>query len=268
MSSKYGLLLIVLFSLLSCKKREDRYPLTKIGGHACAGLHISSSNYHDNSLEAYRYALSFEKVEMIEVDAQLSLDGTLWLFHDPELDVESDGSGKIPQKNDDYLSGLKYKSLEKEQVIRLMDLPSDLNGVCLVFDLKESDGVGGIVDSTMLYEALIEAQEYFHNGSLAIISNSGRFFDILHQSTGYMTYYNAANVEAFLNSPYSGNSYGAAFRSSDVSEEDLDLLQSFNNRRVILYDVRSPEGIRSALEKRPSYLLTDDIKATLIEKYK
>nr|WP_294858480.1 glycerophosphodiester phosphodiesterase family protein [uncultured Fluviicola sp.] len=268
MSSKYGFLLIVLFFLVSCKKREDQYPFTKIGGHACAGLHISSSNYHDNSLEAYRYALSFEKVEMIEIDVQLSLDGTLWLFHDAELDTESDGSGKIPQKHDDYLSGLRYKSLEKERMIRLTDLPSNLNGISLILDLKESDGAGGIVDSTLLYEALIGAQEYFYNGNLAIISNTGRFFDVLHELTSYLTYYNATNVEAFLNSPNSGNSYGVVFRNADISATDVDVIKSLGNRKVIIYDVRSPDGIESALDKRPHYLLTDDIKATLIEKYK
>src|SRR5688500_5848438 len=122
MSSKY-LIWIVLPFLFCCGKRKDLYPGTTIGGHACAGLHISSSNYHDNSLEAYKYARSFETVLMIEVDAQLSSDGTLWLFHDPELDKESTGTGSVSQKNDAYLSGVNYESLEHERLIRLSDLP-------------------------------------------------------------------------------------------------------------------------------------------------
>lgn len=269
MSFKYGSLLLgALLVLFSCKKRIDHYPATIIGGHACAGLHVSSSNYHDNSLEAYRYARSFKEIELVEVDVQMSLDGTLWLFHDPELDVESTGSGKIPQKHDDYLSGLNYRSMEKEKVIRLLDLPSDLKGICLVFDLKESDGMGGMVDSTILYDALLQAYNYFDNGTLAIISSTGRFFDALHYQTNYSTYYSAKNAEVYLNSPHVGYSSGVAFRNSDITDTDVDLVKSITNRRVIVYDVRSPQGIRSALHKRPSFLLTDDIKATLIEKYK
>jgi glycerophosphoryl diester phosphodiesterase len=266
MSSKALILIAALF-LVSCKKHKDLYPDTIIGGHACAGLHISSSNYHDNSLEAYKYARSFEKVLMVEVDAQLSLDGTLWLFHDPELDEESTGSGTLPQKEDSYLSGLKYKSLEKEKLIRLSDLPADLKGIRLVIDLKESNGTETeLIDSTKLIDALNQAKQYFYNGELGLVTNTRRFVPTI-KGIGFYVYYNAVNANQFLSYSTAPLSDGAIFRNSDISISDVNGVKSFG-KEVLIYDVRSAKGIKSALEKTPDYLLTDDIKATLIEKYK
>ena len=266
MSSRYLIMMIIL-SAFSCKKHTDLYPDTIIGGHACAGLHISSSNYHDNSLEAYKYARSFETVLIVEVDAQLSKDGTLWLFHDPELNVESTGEGTIPQKNDAYLSGLKYNSLEKERLIRLLDLPADLKGIRLLIDLKESDGSeSGLIDSTALIDAMNLAKQYFYNGDLGMVTNTGRFLPTI-KTLGFKIYYNAVNASQFLSYSNSSISDGAVFRNSEISISDVNSVKSLG-KEVIIYDVRSPDGIRSAFEKTPTYLLTDDIKATLIEKYK
>lgn len=266
MRSKF-LFVFLLVLAFSCKKEKDRFPGTQIGGHACAGLNVSSSNYHDNSLEAYRYARSFDAVKIVEVDVQLSLDGTFWLFHDPDLDKESTGSGTIPQSSDAYLSGLNYRSLEKEKLIRLQDLPADLKGVILLLDLKESDGTtNGLIDSTRMLQALVSAKNYFTNGTLRLITNTGRFVSSIKQ-TGYGVFFNAYNANHFLNDQQAALMDGATFRNTDMEEADVAAVKS-TGKQVVLYDVRSPKGIRSALEKNPDYLLTDDIKATLIEKYK
>ena len=60
---------------------------------------------------------------------------------------------------------------------------------------------------------------------------------------------------------------GAVFRNSDIAVSDVVAVKTFG-KKVIIYDVRSAKGIRSALDKSPDFLLTDDIKTTLIEKYK
>ncbi|MNJ85182.1 cytoplasmic glycerophosphodiester phosphodiesterase [compost metagenome] len=262
-------LFIVLLSLvfLSCKKGKDLYPETQIGGHACAGLHISSSNYHDNSLEAYKYARSFETIHMVEVDVQLSKDGTLWLFHDPELSEESTGNGFVPQSSDDYLSGLKYRSLEKEKLIRLEELPADLKGIILLLDLKESDGTAaGLIDSTQMLQALAKAKDYFSNGTLALVTNTGRFVSSI-KGIGYGIYFNAVNAAHFQNYEQVSLMDGAVFRNSDIADSDVRTVKTLG-KKAIIYDVRSAKGISSALEKSPDFLLTDDIKTTLIEKYK
>jgi glycerophosphoryl diester phosphodiesterase len=261
-----GVFAILLVFVSSCKKQKDYYPDTKVGGHACAGLSISSSNYHDNSLEAYKYARSFDGIEMVEVDVQLSKDGTLWLFHDPELSKESTGEGFINQQNDSYLSGLRYKTLEKEPLIRLQDLPSDLKGIKLVLDLKESDGTpAGLIDSTLLIQALIQGKNYFSNGNLGLISNSYRFVPTM-KGIGYSVYLNSYNFNHFSMNQVSTFSDGAVFQNAAIELSDVNSVKMIG-KEVIIYDVRSPKGITSAFNKGPHYLLTDELKATLIIKY-
>ncbi len=75
------------------------------------------------------------------------------------------------------------------------------------------------------------------------------------------------NASQFLNYPVMSITDGAVFRNSEIAVSDVNSVKSFG-KEVIIYDVRSPNGIKSALDKTPDYLLTDDIKATLIEKYK
>lgn len=259
--------MLLFLVVLSCKKGKDLYPGTQIGGHACAGLHISSSNYHDNSLEAYKYARSFESIQMVEVDVQLSKDGTLWLFHDPELSIESNGNGFVPQSSDEYLSGLKYRSLEKEKLIRLEDLPADLKGITLLLDLKESDGTpAGLIDSTQMMQALGYVKNYFTNGTLSLVTNTGRFVSSI-KGMGFGIYFNAVNAAHFESYENKLLMDGAIFRNSDIVASDVISVKT-SGKKAIIYDVRSAKGIRSALDKGPDFLLTDDIKTTLIEKYK
>lgn len=267
MNCRLNTFLALMLILFSCGKAKDRFPATQIGGHACAGLQISGSNYHNNSLEAYKYARSFANVPVIEVDVQLSKDGTLWMFHDLKLEDESTGTGAVAQHDDGYLSGLHYKSLEKERVIRLQDLPADLRGIYLLVDLKESDGTGlTLIDSARLLQAMQQTTAYFHNGKVGFITNSGRFMPTM-KSLGYTVYNDAIDAEQFLTSANAAISDGVCFRNSAVTVSDVHAIQALG-KQVILYDVRSPKGIKSAFNKFPDYLLTDDIKATLIEKYK
>jgi hypothetical protein len=182
------------------------------------------------------------------------------------LDKETTGSGPVSQKNDAYLSGVKYESLEHERLIRLTDLPADLKGIRLLIDLKESDGAGGLIDSTKLINAMNQAKQYFYNGDLGMVTNTGRFLSTI-KGLGFRIYYNAVNSGQFLNYPDMSLADGAIFRNSEITVSDVNSVKSFG-KEVIIYDVRSPVGIKSALDKAPDYLLTDDIKAALIEKYK
>lgn len=257
----------MLLFLFSCKKGTDRFPYTEIGGHAGSGLHISSSNYHDNSLESYQYACSFEHIHWIELDVQLSADHTWWLFHDLDLSVESTGSGSISLCTDAYLSTVKYKSLEGEKLIRLVDLPSDLNGRTLLLDVKEVKGITNeIIDSASIVSSLLSIQNHFKNGSLALVSNGGRYVSTL-KSAGFQVFLNSENAIDYL--AFSDYIYtdGAVFRNTSVNSDDMEQMK-MHGKKSIIYDVRSPKGIRSAFKKYPEVILADDIKATLIEKYK
>jgi hypothetical protein len=59
---------------------------------------------------------------------------------------------------------------------------------------------------------------------------------------------------------------GICIRSAQITREEINFLKSIN-KEVICYEVRSPKGIKIALAKNPTYLLTDDLKLTLGLRY-
>lgn len=260
--------IIIILLLTACtKKGADLFPSTQLGAHAGAGLHISSSVYHDNSLEAVNYALSFTEIQWIEVDIQLSKDDTWWLFHDVELDTESSGSGKIQLLSDDVLNGLKYKSLNHEKIVRLFDLPTSFSGKKLLLDLRETDGSeSGLIDSTRLIQSLTLMKNHFQTVELNLITSTGRFINTI-KSLGITVFLNAENTNGFWMHTGSTVADGAVFRNAVIDEQGILQLKE-QNKRTIIYDIRSPKGIRKAFKKQPDLVLTDDILSGIIEKYK
>lgn len=264
---RFSLFLLISVMLFSCGKKKDRYPSVKLGGHACSGLSVSSALYHDNSLEAYNYALSYNEITLIEMDVQISANGTAWLFHDEKLSLESTGNGCIPEMQDEELATLHYTTLEKEDLTRLGDLPGNLRGRHLILDLREFNSCSGeLLDSLLIFTALEDATAHFYNGHISIVSNTNRFLQAF-QSLGWTTYFNAYNTGHFMNYPDKQWYSGVCVRSADISEEEVKNIKSAGFQ-VILYDVRSPKGIRKAFKKHPDYVLTDDIKAAILEKYR
>jgi len=53
-----------------------------------------SHNYPENTLEAFRSALSMD-IDVIETDVHLTKDGQVVIWHDPTLERNTDGSGKV-----------------------------------------------------------------------------------------------------------------------------------------------------------------------------
>ncbi len=58
---------------------------------------------------------------------------------------------------------------------------------------------------------------------------------------------------------------GLMAKNSKISKEEVGQLKA-QGKKIIIFEVRSPKSIRKALKKRPDYLVTDDLRATIIEK--
>ena len=91
LSSLMGVVLL----LWGCSKVNNS--TTKIFGHAATGLQNPNAIYHDNSLDAIRYASSLAGCSGVEVDVRMDAQGKLWLFHDELLDDETNLSGSVEE---------------------------------------------------------------------------------------------------------------------------------------------------------------------------
>jgi hypothetical protein len=59
---------------------------------------------------------------------------------------------------------------------------------------------------------------------------------------------------------------GVILKNNECQIDDVQFWQS-KGKKVVIFEMRSPKGIRKALNKYPDEVITDDVRATLIEKY-
>ncbi len=250
LSSLMGVLLV----LWGCSKVN--HSTTQIFGHAATGLQNPNAIYHDNSLDAIRYASSLTGCRGVEVDVRMDAQGKLWLFHDELLNDETNLSGSVEEKTTDELTNGHYSTLKKEPLLMLDDATkAELSGYTFL-DLK-------IPDILKLHE--------FKNALLALDLDTSKFALIV-SSLSYLEEFKhdfqvflSINEVSELTSELLANEprlRGICIRSARITREEINFLKSIN-KEVIAYEVRSPKGIKAALYKNPTYLLTDDLKISL-----
>lgn len=264
---RFKLLFLVLIAS-ACSKSKS-FEGIEILGHAATGLENINSPYHDNTKEAVEYALSMEGCDGIEIDVQLSADGELWLFHNTNLELETNTSGCVPNLNFSDLSQTHYTTIGKEKLVRLRDLDTSyFKGKKILLDIRHYNECSNIfIDHIQLIQHLQEIG-FNHPSSFevsCILGNTDWINDF--KSAGFSVLYSIYCVAEF-------NSYTLSFptldgfvvKNNDFSEADITEIKA-NNKKVYIFEIRSPKGIRSALRKHPTGVLTDDLRATLIEKY-
>lgn len=263
----------ILFSLLallmgSCNKHGD-YSNIRILGHGGNGLDNPNTLFHDNSLESIELALLTDGCDGIEIDVQLSLDKSLWLYHDPTLDTETNGEGCVATSSDDYLSSLNYQSINKEKLIRLADVPRVyLMNKNLIIDARSINQcanspieLGSFVNALIVFRPTCPASTHI------IVATDDPQWINTFSAAGFETMAEISSIEQFNTLiQASPNLDYIVVRNAKISKEDVSLMQDAG-RKVVIYEVRSPKSTRSAFLKEPDFILTDHIRTAVIEKY-
>lgn len=257
-------MLMILFT--ACKK--DKSQLTaKVIGHGATGLQTSSSFYHDNSLESINKALETEGCDGIEIDVQLSASGTFWLFHDPELSIETKSSGCINSKTDEELGQIDYQTIHKEKLARFADLPFEkLMGKTLMLDLRHYNQCSSsFISSALILQQLLQIPA-LNDGSIDVylITNYQPWLQEF-QTSNFKLIYSSETWDEAQTIISSNSMDGLMIKNSKIDKSQVSELKALGIK-LIIFEVRSPKSIRKALKKLPDYLVTDDLKATIIEK--
>ena len=250
LSSLMGVLLI----FWGCSKVNNS--TTKIFGHAATGLQNPNAIYHDNSMDAIRYACALPGCSGVEVDVRMDAQGKLWLFHDEQLDDETNLSGSVEEMTTDKLTSGHYSTLKKEPLLRLDEAISSLSNGYTFLDLK----IPEISKAQELKTALLDLD--VDTTKFALIVSSLSYVDVFKQDFQVFLSINEVTdltSEMLENEP---RLRGICIRSAQITREEINFLKSIN-KEVITFEVRSPKGIKAALKKNPSYLLTDDLKISL-----
>lgn len=260
--------LIVILLLISCKKQDD-FSSIGIIGHGGNGLDNVNTLYHDNSLESIELALLTDGCDGIELDVQLSADHTLWLYHDPTLDSETNGAGCVASQSDADISTLRYSSINHEELIRLTDLPrAYLAYKKVMIDARSIDQcTNAPIDLSSFVNELIVFRTSCPSSTQIIVGTNNVSWISTFSVAGFETMAEITSMgqfnELILAAP--GIDYVVA-RNTTISSEDVSLIQN-SGRKVVIYEVRSPKSIRNAMQKRPALIMTDNIRTTVIEKY-
>jgi glycerophosphoryl diester phosphodiesterase len=260
--------LIFILALLSCSKKTE-HANVEVLGHAGMGLRIENSIYHNNSSESIELALSISGCTGVEVDVQLSKDGELWLYHDKELSSESNGSGCVNDFTSTELEQLHYSTFKKEKLIRLNDInPLYLKDKTLLMDIRHFNHCKGVNVDLMQFIAALSSSSILQDptiNSYCVLANPA-----------WIEPFNSAGFKVLLSVEGTGLS-AELFDTypelkgimSKNKSTDKQLVKEFRQmgKKVYIFEMRSPSGIRSALRKLPDGVVTDDVRATLIEKY-
>ena len=267
--SELAILFSAILMLFSACKKKDTFGNIEILGHGGNGLEIVNSLYHDNSLESIELALLTDGCDGVELDVRLSADGTLWLYHDNELDDGTDGTGCVATSTDDYLSTLHYSTIDNEALIRLSDVPKSYFGNKKVYiDARNAvNCTNSSVDLNTFLAAVSDFRDQCDASTEIIVETRDNSWEPAFASAGFTTikYITAFDqYTAVLNDLPSVDII--VMTNETISKENVAQIHA-DGKEVIIFGMRSAKSTREAYLKRPDGILADNLRVAIIEKY-
>jgi hypothetical protein len=255
----FRLLFFIVLLLLSCSKKEN-FSEVQVIGHAGMGLKMSNSIFHDNSLEAIELALTIPGSNGVEIDVQMDLNGRLWLFHDELLNEETNGINCISSNTSEYLKTIRYSSSKQEKLIQLSQIPfNEFQGKSFFLDLKTWDKCSENSVSVEDFKAALTALDLPENCTI-ILSDPSWIpffideFNVYFASDDFHYAKTILKQEAMVK--------GLVIRNTSVNKtQTQEIIEQ--NKEIYLFEIRSPKGVKSALTKRPSGIISDDLRAAI-----
>ena len=255
----YRLLFFLVLLLLSCSKKED-FSEVQVIGHAGMGLEMPNSIFHDNSIEAIELALTIPGSNGVEIDVQMDLNGRLWLFHDELLNEETNGINCISSNTSEYLKTLRYSSLKQEKLVELSQIPfHDFKDKRFFLDLKPWNKCSGNTVSLEDFKAALTAIGLPENCTI-ILSDPSCIPFFIDDFTIYFASDNFQYAKTILLQEPMVK--GLIIRNTAVNKAQTQEIIK-QNKEIYLFEIRSPKGVKSALEKMPSGIISDDLRAAI-----
>ena len=250
--------------VFSCTKKS--YSSVSIIGHAGMGLSMENSLYHDNSKEAIELCLAFPNSDGVEVDVQMDNQGCLWLYHDEFLDNISSLKGCVNDKTTSELEQACYKTLKKEKLVKLSQiLPLIGENQKIFLDIKNRNTCANVNLDFNLFEQNLTNTLGENTSKVDLILSDTNWLKSLNET--YSVYFGSDNFSSGYNLLIENPTVnGIVIRNKAIEKSQIEEIAMLG-KDVFLFDIRSPKGNREALKKNPKGIITDDIRAALIEKY-
>lgn len=261
---------LILFSLLlfsSCRKKQS-FSHIEILGHGGNGLEIVNGLYHDNSFESIELALLTDGCDGVELDVRLSADGTLWLYHDNELENATNGEGCVGTSTDEYLASLKYSSVDRESLIRLGDIPKNyLANKKVYIDARNSIScTGSNADLNTFVNALVAFRDACDASTEIIVETRDDLWEVAVTAEGFTTIKFITDFVQYQDVITNLPTVDIIVATNEtISKENVTEIHN-DGREVIIFGMRSAKSTRNAYEKNPDAILADNLRTAIIER--
>jgi glycerophosphoryl diester phosphodiesterase len=254
---------IIITFLFSCRKDSTNSVL--IIGHAGMGLDMPNAIYHDNSLEAVELCLSIPNSAGVEVDIQMDKQGCLWLYHNEYLDKITNLTGCINDKTTSEMEGAYYKTLKKEKLVKLNQvLPLIGFNQKLFLDIKNRNTCTNLGVNDILFKENLTNSVSNYKSKVNLIFSDVTW--LLEFAIHYPSYFSTDNLSVGYNMLSTNSEIrGLVIRNKSIDKSQTLSIKSLN-KEIYLFDIRSPKGNREAFSKNPIGIITDDIRAAVIDR--
>lgn len=260
---------LLIFTLLVACNKSKNYQQTLLIGHGGNGFEIQNAFYHDNSAEAIDVAMNLQGTDGVELDLRLSAEGKPWFYHDEELANETNGSGCLESNTSAELENITYSTSKQEHLLSLQKLDfSAYKGKTLFFDVRHYDPCKS--QAINKEQLLTELQEFKNSNPQIELKLNCKVAGIAEYfaNAGFQVYIEVAKLSDYNNYSIAlANVEGITIDNLNVEKDEITQFRKTYSKKVVIYGPRSPKFIRRALKKQPDYLMTDDLRTAIIEKY-
>ena len=249
-------------------------------GHKGGGSTNYSASYIENTMPSIIEGL--KTMNGVEVDVQMSLDGTIWLFHDATIERESSDTTKknslILLRDSSITQLQRFSGIKKDRVYRLSELISHWNasasGYHISLEIKTdfpADTFAVVGGRQAYLNRLADALARIlavnnHPGKILIEVVDKSFCDRMRQyQSGALLKYCKMNdipfdalVSTALSEGFSGVS--CFFGDTTATAARIKAAQD-SGLFVQMWTPYSFEELRSVFQRHPNVIQTDNMKA-------
>jgi len=277
-SYKYFLFIIVLFFFNSCRKYETLKDTDVVFyGHKGGGSNVYNEKFMENTVPSFKETIQL--LDGIEFDIQLSLDGTIWLYHNHDLNDKSCHPAQapryIPLMTDEEIAanmlcefGKTDRIYKFSEVIELWNNHS--RSFPITIDIKISfpreilaEMGGKETYYTNLAQAVADDVKQAENTNLI----SFEFFDVFflnelkkHEVTKDMKMFFSGDedFQGHMRRALSGGYDGISLNFKHATKE---LIEEANEKGLLvqIWTVYYKDEIAKCLEMSPDFIHTDNI---------
>ncbi|UTA69701.1 glycerophosphodiester phosphodiesterase family protein [Emticicia sp. 21SJ11W-3] len=262
--------MLFMLNLVSCKDDNVIFEIDNLNrdmitvlGHGGMGI---GSTYPMNTFESIINCINLGS-DGSEIDVQMTSDGVLVAFHDFDLSVKTNLQGVVNAHTWEELRNgyynetpyMRYALVSLDQIFSNIEIVENYK---FTFDCKlYRETTADDAYFARFADAIIAiAEKYGLQRRICIESNDKNFLGILQQkAVRYKLFIYPDDFNEGLAIAKSMGLYGITVSTNQISAEDVKAAHEAGVR-VAVWDARSEQENRDAVQKNPDFIQTDNVK--------